>query len=324
MDMDPGLLRYKEMAAMTRAAALVCAHESEVDESQFPPLPADTDEIHLEAGGVATVRHETFAAFTAAFYAPVYGKACETPDIFRPGATIGTSLAIWNAVVAERYGRSASTHHFRRAYLEGGLWRVFMHPDIPGSAELREKMEEPGFGGLDRQPVILSLIETTRKAHFDRDDLPHAQSHADACRLANTVLDVGYRELGVRNEDDQEAFLRSNITAMRQAALLSSGEMNVASSVLVDPRRPHMLDRRFVTVDPETNTVTFDEQAVLGAIDANLEDGGQRVRRGCPVLYLRTPYGGAEVPIFNAMFDTIARMYRTTGALGRASIRRLA
>ena len=314
--------RHGHMSLLANVAVDVAGAQTTVDEAVFGNIPAELTAEQAEAGGGVVVRNDTLYAFTAAFYVPSYGpKSLETR--FGRQIPVAEALHNWGENVKAGFERSSRKEAFRKVFFQGGLWKVFLDAEHPGLAEVREQLARPDFGGLDKDKETLETVEKMRQKHFVRTELPHESSHADACRFANSILEVGEQELGLRTDDDKEALLARNLPHIKALALLHVRETNEAAYFMVDADRT-TYQRQFLDIDLETQRIAFNMARIEAQIAVRHPLARVYVRRGCPVMFLKTPYMGREVPVFTAMNNTILRMYRRTGALANPALRHTA
>jgi len=321
---DRDLLRYSYTARLVRAAGAVCAGRATLDHDTFATIPLDISRMTWEAGNVAGERQDMSYAFTTAFYAPAYGPA-SSETAFTPGATIEQSLADWSKNVTDRFYAAATPHAFADVFFEGGLWKVLLDPGIPGMGAVRAAFSRPDFGGLRQDPSILETVEEWRHDILVRDDLPHIGSQDDLARFANTVLHIGQTDMRMGDDVDRlTALLARSLPEAEDIAFLSVIECNEAFGRMINPRHPERALRSYLAIDNKAQRVGLNYGAIMRIVEYAVSDAGKYVRRGCPALFMRTPYKGKDTAIFRVLNQTLLRMYRQTGALTDPALRTLA
>jgi hypothetical protein len=318
---QPAIRQHRQMNRLARAALAVCNGEEVVSNDIFPPIPLHVAEEDREPGSIVPQKMNALYAFTGALYAQTYGEASTADSLtFQSGSTVGKALMKWNEAISLGYYKEVTPKKFEKLFFEQGLWKIFVS-DAPETEDIRVYLDRPDFGGIRQTAEMQTVAELLNTGQFIRNDLPHQTSHVDACRFINTVLDIGFKELGLKTAEELERLVRDSLVELKQLALLNISEVNAAARTMVDPRNRSNFSRRFFAVDETTQQIRLNQAAILSEIDRSLPGAVQLVRRGCPVLFLKT--SGEEAPVFTVMNETLLRIYRETGALTRPSLRRL-
>lgn len=324
-DANPERHLHRQTAQLGIAAHGVLFGGKTMSDEVFPPIPFNPQESDIEPGGTQTNKNNILFAFSSALYAYAYGPASE-PSIFkvRSSDTVGKALTTWDSVLGLKYRSTLSPAAFKKLFFEGKFGKVFMDPSIPELEAMRDQFDLPNSGGLQHDEWMISMMNQSREIHFTDRQYPHFISHIDAARFINSVLGIGYRELGIRKSDEAEHIVHRNLSELRRIATLSTLEMDVISSYLVDGSDPQQFRRETFTVDEETGEISFNDTYVLDMIEKMIPKARLLKRRGCPVLYQKTKFQGEDVPVFNVLDATLLRIYRETGAFTAVGKRKVA
>ncbi|MET1033414.1 MAG: hypothetical protein ABWX94_02855 [Candidatus Saccharimonadales bacterium] len=319
--------RHAHTRAVTLAAAEICLQgsDAQVDPNLFPVIPLHPVLADAETSGGVTVRIDTVGAFTAAFYAPSYGPSSQGAHFYK-GMPLTKARDGWSKNVVGGYERSARPAAFNKLFFDKGLWQSFIDPTAPETADYRQRFEQADgdYRALKKDRGLLEYIESVRAGYFQRADLPHKASHTDAMRFANTVLHIDQRlQWTDASEEARTELLARNLPEMRRLAVWHATETNLATNFMTNIARPAMFLEKYLTVDSDRQKVGFDIETIQKDILRRRQRDEVYVRRGCPVLALKTTYQRETVSLFTAMDRTLLRMYQVTGALGDALLRPL-
>lgn len=315
---------YKRMVRQVRIVTEVCAGRAALDPLLFGAMPRSNAETSIEADGSMTPLKEVMSAFAAGLYGPSYGPASarQRPQYLEP---VQRSVKRWSDSVTEAYRATVRPAAFRRIFLEGGVWHVFIDRFMPPGHDWRSRLEETtDFKALKKDPMLLATIQQAH--HFFLRTPPahppsHIGSHLDVVRFANTVLHIGERELGLKEEGEKEALLASSLNAPRRLAVLEMTGVNLATTdFLCDPESRRYREK-FLTGDDQHLQISFNMEAIQDRVEQEVPNVATYTHRGCPVLYQKTPFNGGEANIFPVMEETMLSIYRTTGALSVPSLR---
>jgi len=319
-----GSNRHQLSRAQVENAVAVCAGEAVLDRELFYPTPARGEETAVEVDGNMTVIKDTIGAFAIGFYAQSYGPASSNNRV-KEGAMVKDSLIRWNNGVSDALRAKVGRAAFGKIFFEGGLWHVFINQFDDKKGTLRSALEETtDFRALRKQKYLQQIAEVIRP-HFARIppalEPSHEGSHPDAARFANTVLDIGEKEFGIKHDDDREALLDSSLPELSRPATRYDleGVNTSISDFCIDPQTL-LFKRKFITIADRPH-VGFNMEAIEEHLQKIMPGVTSHNHRGCPAIYQKTPYKGKKVPIFTAMNRTLTDIYRESGALSQPGLR---
>ncbi len=317
---------YKHMGRQVHAAAAVIAGRTALNPELFGAIHRCNADASTEVDGSTTALKEVMAAFSAGFFGQFYGRV-STMQQFRPNETVTHSIDRWNRSISNAYAKAARLAVFREMFFGGGLWHVFIDRYAPdgGRDRFASSTDTKTLAG-DRD-----LLAIMKQVHpfFLRTPPAHPSSHSgsqhDAGMFGNTILDIGEKELGIKDEGGKEELLANSLPELRWPARLEMTGINLAtgsglveigtlSDGLVWDRRRQQIRRAFLTIDDKLPRIGFDMEAIEERVQAELPDVASYPHRGCAALYQTTEFGDHQASIFSAMAATLVRMYRETGA----------